>query len=59
MTPAEKVSILVRATELLEIVDCLVQSTVPESCYDIHNDIENVKDSIQELTDTFIQGDTV
>lgn len=50
MTPLERNLILERAVDLLEVVDCLVQSvTTGEDVYDIHNAIQNVKESVEEL----------
>lgn len=49
MTPRERDQVLVRVVELLEIADCLMQSVTTEDCYDIHNDIQDVKDSVEEL----------
>ena len=55
MTPLERNLILERAMDLLEVVDCLVQSVTKDTCdsedvYDIHNGIQNIKDDIAELT---------
>lgn len=57
MTPYERNQVLVRAMELLDIVDCMVQTaTVGESVYDIHNQIQNTKDDILDLTDIPTKG---
>jgi hypothetical protein len=58
MTPKEQSAILNRVDELLEIVDCLVQTAVPEDCYNIHNEIDNLKDSVLELNARIIHGET-
>jgi hypothetical protein len=58
MTPKEQSDILNRVDELLEIVDCLVQTAVPEDCYAIHNEIDNLKDSVLELNARIIHGET-
>lgn len=58
MTPKEKSAILNRVDELLEIVDCLVQTALPEDCYNIHNEIDNLKYTVQELNVRIIHGET-
>lgn len=58
MTPKEQSAILNRVDELLEIVDCLVQTAIPEDCYHIHNEIDNLKYSVQELNVRIIHGET-
>lgn len=52
MTNEQKKAILESVIDSLSNIDTLVQYTVPNECYDIHNQIDILIDQVSEIIDT-------
>lgn len=51
MTNEQKKAILESVINRLDDIDTLVQQTVPNECYDIHNQIDSLIDQVSEILD--------